>query len=218
MLQAMQGVKVSTAKLKEDIKVQNHTVYVEKSHIGKQLSCAHGADAMIKRQEIEDLQKKLSELRKKKLLEQHAHRTVQDHFDELQSTMVAITASWGNKMEIAADSKSNTLEVIQLWSKVHGDHAHGRQVDTHGVIQELRQKHKVLLGQFKEIEAAHTRESSLKLERDSKAQAAADAQEEKRIRDKIEGAAAARIQAHWRGYKTRVGAKGGKEKGKKKKK
>lgn len=107
----MQSIKVSTARLKEDIKAQNHIVYVEKSHIGKQLSCAHGAGAMIKRQEIEDLQRKLTELQKKKLLEQHAYRTMEEHFEELQSTLQTITASWGTKMAIDSDSKSNTLEV-----------------------------------------------------------------------------------------------------------
>lgn len=107
---------MSTARLNEDIKAQNHIVYVEKSHIGKQLSCAHGADAAKKRQEIEDLQRRLSELQKKKLLEQHAHRTVEEHFDELQSTMQAITASWGSRLTADSEVKSRTLEVHNLTS------------------------------------------------------------------------------------------------------
>lgn len=113
-VQAMQAIKVSTAKLKEDIKAQNHIVYVEKSHIEKELSRARGANAMIKRREIEDLQRTLNELEKKKLLEQHAYRTVEEHFDELQATLQTITASWGTKMAVDSDLKLNTLEVNTL--------------------------------------------------------------------------------------------------------
>lgn len=72
--------------------------------------------------------------------------------------------------------------------------------------------------QFKDIEVKHARESALKQEREMKAKAAAEAKEENRLRDEAQGAAAARIQAHWRGYKARMGAKGGKDKGKKGKK
>lgn len=85
-------------------------------------------------------------------------------------------------------------------------------------LQELKQKHKLLLAQFKEIEIKHTRESALQREREMVAKAAAEAEEEKRLHEEVYGAAAARIQAHWRGYKARQGAKGGKDKGKKGKK
>eukprot|EP00892_Ulva_mutabilis_P002275 jgi/Ulvmu1/12048/UM083_0061.1 len=189
----MQAIKVSTAKLKEDIKAQNHVVYVEKSHIGKQLHCAHGADAAQKRQEIEDLQRRLSELQKKKLLEQHAHKTVEEHFGELQSTLQTITASWGTKLTSDSDLKAKLLE-------------------------DLKQKHKLLLAQFREFEIKHTRESALKQERETAAKAATDAENDKRLRAEVCGAAAARIQAHWRGYKARQGARNGKDKGKKGKK
>lgn len=114
VMQGMQAIKLSTAKFKEDIKAQNHIVYVEKSHVGKQLSCAHGANAALKRQEIEDLQRRLSELQKQNLLEQHAHRTVEQHFCDLQSTLQTITASWGNRMTTDLDTKTGVLEVRML--------------------------------------------------------------------------------------------------------
>ena len=85
-------------------------------------------------------------------------------------------------------------------------------------MQDLKQKHKLLHAQFKDVVVKHTRESALKQERETMAKSAAQAEEEKMLRDEAHGAAAVRIQAQWRGYKARQGAKGGKDKGKKGKK
>jgi hypothetical protein len=86
------------------------------------------------------------------------------------------------------------------------------------VLQELKAKHNIVLAQFKEAQAEHTKEVALKQEREQHAHAAAEAAEARRLKEERENQAAARIQAQWRGYKTRQGAKGGKDKGKKGKK
>lgn len=93
-----------------------------------------------------------------------------------------------------------------------------RHLCTLRYLQELKQKHNVVLAQFKEAQAEHTREVALKQEREKHAREAAEVAEAKRIQDECENSAAACIQAHWRGYKTRQGTKGGKDKGKKGKK
>lgn len=88
----------------------------------------------------------------------------------------------------------------------------------HRCLQELKAKHNVVLAQFKEAQADHTKEVAQKQEREHKAREAAELAESRRLQDQCENSAAASIQAHWRGYKIRQGTKGGKDKGKKGKK
>ena len=68
-------------------------------------------------------------------------------------------------------------------------------------------KHNVVLAQFKEAQAEHTKEVALKQEREQHAREAAEVQESRRLQSLCENSAAACIQAHWRGYKTRQGTK-----------
>jgi hypothetical protein len=76
----------------------------------------------------------------------------------------------------------------------------------------------VVLAQFKEAQVEHTKEVALKQEREQHAREATEVAEQQRLQEQCKNNAAACIQAHWRGYQIRQGAKGGKDKGKKGKK
>jgi IQ calmodulin-binding motif len=86
------------------------------------------------------------------------------------------------------------------------------------VAQETKNKHKTLLQQFKDLETEYNSELGLKQARESLAQAKLQADMDMKAELEIKGRAAARIQAQWRGYRTRQAGKGGKDKKSKKKK
>jgi IQ calmodulin-binding motif len=215
-MQAMQAIKQCNAKLKEDIKVQNQATYIERSHVNKQLSCKHGAESALKKQEIVDLQKRLHDLQTKEQIEQQVHEAIQKQFQELQGSFQLIAASWSDQTTSDSTTKIKALEVSSLHAQ--SIHRCGWLGGPDCLVQELKAKHNVVLGQFKEAQAEHTREVALKQEREQHAREAADVAEQSKLQEQYKNSAAACIQAHWRAYKVRQGAKGGKDKGKKGKK
>ena len=75
-----------------------------------------------------------------------------------------------------------------------------------------------MLATFRDVEREHVRETGLKLQRAVEERQAAEEAATQAALTAKQSAAATVIQAHWRGYRARQAAKGGKDKGKKGKK
>lgn len=85
-------------------------------------------------------------------------------------------------------------------------------------VQDLSTQHKAMLATFRDVEREHLREKGLKMQRAAEERCAAEAAAASAALTATQSAAATVIQAHWRGYRARQVAKGGKDKGKKGKK
>ena len=225
-MQAVRESKAEIGTLKEELRVQNKATYIEQAHTSLDLDCTIGCANRLQEEEIQDLEKELRELDNMTVVEEHAHRAAATQLQKLQADLTKQIKQWGAKLQVDAQEKKRALDVcIRCNVSLCAERLFKQHCISVGAcsrltwdVQDLKAKHKATLIKYKDVEKEHSKETALKNEREMQQQQAQEAEETLQNVERQYAAAATIIQAHFKGFKARQNAKGGKDKGKKGKK
>jgi hypothetical protein len=107
----MQRHKSKIAALKEEMRLRNKECHVQECHVACALAGGNGCSAMLKDQEVADLEHELEQLKKKILLERHVQMSVASHLSKQQADLQAEANRWQERAQSDSRAQEIHLEV-----------------------------------------------------------------------------------------------------------
>mmetsp|Transcript_15738 Transcript_15738/g.44039 ORF Transcript_15738/g.44039 Transcript_15738/m.44039 type:complete len:414 (-) Transcript_15738:136-1377(-) len=195
--QEMRERKKTMAVLKEQLKEVKTQTGIESRYNEKQTSAMHSTMHRLDDVVLHDLETEIEVLQQRIDIEKAVHHATSDFLTRRSTNLQSDSKSWEEKHSVDTQKQDKEMDQLKL-------------------------QHQRDLIQLKEIEDLYNAEVALKEERELFAQQASAAEEARLSEEVRRKRAASTIQAMWRGFKVRIGAKGGgkgkKGKGKKGKK